>query len=205
MDADRGPCGGGRRRADRAAAVGKVARLRFLAQLDTALDGSIGVAAEAADTLGATVALAGETVIDVTVILEGTARTTTDLPRALADADPGRRGHRPHPVGTQHRPLRPRLRPRGELRRLAPSDPARVRRSARLGSRPGLATWADRRGRTVSAARDRLVVAAPRVRANVPRRARRRIGRAGGRSDRPWGLTSAVIAKMCGSTSERSP
>lgn len=67
--------------------VATVVALRFLDQLETALDGSVGVAAEAVDALGATVELAGETVTDVNVILEGTARTTTDLSRALADAE----------------------------------------------------------------------------------------------------------------------
>ncbi len=67
--------------------VATVVGLRFLDQLGTALDGSVGVAAEAVDALDATVELAGETMTDVNVILEGTARTTTDLSRALADAE----------------------------------------------------------------------------------------------------------------------
>jgi hypothetical protein len=67
--------------------VATVVGLRFLGHLDTALEGSVGVAAEAVDALGATVELAGETVAGVTVILDRTARTTTDLSRALADAE----------------------------------------------------------------------------------------------------------------------
>jgi ABC-type transporter Mla subunit MlaD len=67
--------------------VATAVALRFLGQLDTALEGSVGVAAEAVDGLGATVELAGETVTGVNAILERTARTTNDLSRALADAE----------------------------------------------------------------------------------------------------------------------
>jgi ABC-type transporter Mla subunit MlaD len=67
--------------------VATVVALRLLGQLDSVLEGSVGVAAEAVDALGATVELAGETVTGVNVILERTARTTTDLSRALADAE----------------------------------------------------------------------------------------------------------------------
>lgn len=67
--------------------VATVVGLRFLDQLDTALTDSVGVAAEAVDALGATVELAGETLADVNVILEGTAQTTTRVSRALADTE----------------------------------------------------------------------------------------------------------------------
>lgn len=61
--------------------------LRFLAHLDRALEDSVGVAAQAVDALGATVAVADETLSGVTVILEGTGQTTRDLSAALADAE----------------------------------------------------------------------------------------------------------------------
>jgi hypothetical protein len=67
--------------------VATVVGLRFLGHLDAALEGSVGVAADAVDALGATVELAGETVTGITVILERTGETTRDLSGALANAE----------------------------------------------------------------------------------------------------------------------
>jgi ABC-type transporter Mla subunit MlaD len=64
-----------------------VVGLRFLGQLDAALEGSVGVAADTVDALGATVELVGETVDSITVILERTGETTRELSGALANAE----------------------------------------------------------------------------------------------------------------------
>jgi hypothetical protein len=67
--------------------VATVVGLRFLGHLDTALEGSVGVAADSVDALGATVELAGDTLTGITTILERTERTTRDLSGALANAE----------------------------------------------------------------------------------------------------------------------
>jgi hypothetical protein len=67
--------------------VATVVGLRFLGHLDAALEGSVGVAADSVDALGATVELAGDTVEGITTILERTGETTRDLAGALANAE----------------------------------------------------------------------------------------------------------------------
>ncbi|MEX1178655.1 MAG: hypothetical protein WEB09_09355 [Nitriliruptor sp.] len=70
-----------------ASILATVVGLRLLGTLDRSLTGSVGVAAEAIDALGATVELASETTARVSVILDRTATTTRDLSGALADAE----------------------------------------------------------------------------------------------------------------------
>lgn len=63
-----------------------VVGVRFLTQLDTSLDASLGVTSQAVDTLTATVELVGDTVQTVEGTLDRTERTTRDVGAALDDA-----------------------------------------------------------------------------------------------------------------------
>lgn len=67
--------------------VGLVVGLRLLSLLDTALEDSLGVSAEAVDALGASVEIAGETLQALDTTLADTARTTRDLGTSLTDAE----------------------------------------------------------------------------------------------------------------------